>query len=441
MLQIETKQMQGNQATASTNSPSEKTRENERKNQMSPMSQLRQQIAQHDPILNMDERLNTKPTELKTAVGSPPRHSQQEVLEKKVAPLLLQQPSAFKPSTLSPRSNYSIRPDGSHSEPQTPYHSIGLTQMKEPLRSQSHSAPCTPQRHPLARKAALLPQSQGMEHDPGKTSVVNESWLKETRNDHQVVVPHSEIKTHMPTGHGIASHLQNGPPQQESKLTVSSHPPQRRNSFEGRSDRSPRQPDTFRRPLPVGEMKQNLTPQEMNQYRMRQESLMHQQNSAFSGGRASPPVARPMQGIPPRGAFLPPYRPLPMSHQGAMNTGLVSAGIPPPYLARYGMVSPGMASQGPITPPPHTMPMPHPSARYPVGHPTGQSQFLYGPRPSPNYPAISPTAMMVQQAQAQAQQIHSMRMAPQFMQGGRGKSMSLSFVSARNIFKSRWLSV
>ena len=428
MHPMESDPVRDSQSTEVVSGSPDSSRASEPRQQMSPVSQLRQQLARHEPavlddrgqqasVAAPDQRQNSKSSELSAALLSPRQCGQQEAREKKAFSPILQQPSAFRLPGLSPQANSSVRPDGSHSEPQTPYHGIGSSPLKQPPRAQPNSAPCTPQRHPFASRAALLTQDQIMENGTASPSTVKDNWVRELTNDHQPGPLHSETKPQLPVGYPMGPPVQNGPSQQDSKQTVSSPLPPRRNSFEGHFEH-PRQQESFRRPMPMGEMKQNLTPQEMNQYRMRQESLMHQQGFPYAGRRASPPMVHPMQGLPPRSQFMPPYGPMPMNPQGAMHHGLVSPGISPAYLARYGMVSPGMASQGPVTPNQPGMPVPHshPAARYPVVSP-GQAPFLYGPRPSPSYPTINPTAMM-----SQHPQVHTMRMAPQFMAGGRGES-------------------
>ena len=423
VLESETTPKRVSQSAEVVNDP-EKYQENERKSQMSPISQLRQQLARHessgsvDKTIQQDQRLNTKPVELKDGARLSPRQNQQDQTERKLASHVLQQPSAFR-SSLSPRSNVPVRPDGSHSEPQTPYHGISTSSVNEPARVQPHSAPTTPQRYPLAGTSALLNDFVG------RVSLAREAWLKETKNGHRTNVPRPDIKEQVPIAHAVTSHVPNGPSHRESRQTLSSQPSQRRNSIEGCFEHPRQHPDSFRRPpLPVSDMKQNLTPQEMHQYRMRQNSLMHQQSAAFSAGRGSPSMARPpMQGLPPRGAFMPSYGLLPMNSQGTVHPGLVGAGMSPAYLARYGMVSPGVATQGSVTPNQHAMPMSHPSARFPM-LPHGQPPYHYGQRTSPSYHQMNPTTMMFQQAQ----QAQSMRMAPQFMPGGRGKATLFNFV-------------
>ena len=311
---------------------------------------------------------------------------------------VLQKPTAFKPYPASPHLPPGVK-SGSHSEPQSPLYTMAQT--TSPLRHAKpvpHSAPVTPQRHPLAEKAALLPQSSVMPllHAPGQdnASVANApgSSIRASHNEairaaierHSVDLPeyqtrpgHSE--TRVPQSNGVHSvpspervamqnHVEGVQMDQHLRHNIGLP----RNAPPYAMPRGPGEP----RPSPAGFARPRI------------DSFGQRPVPNISSGRMSPmmhalasrfprtPFNSPMSGVPmhPRSAVLPSA----MMHQR----------VHPGYLRG---LSPAVHQAAPgVNPAQHGMSMFPPRGQYPMM--PGHHPSMYGGH-VPVYPPMNPAAM------------------------------------------------
>ena len=364
---------------------------------------------------------------------------------------VLQKPTAFKPLPGSPQLPFaSLKSSGIHSEPASPLHSFNQS-AGSPLRPPKplpQSAPCTPQRHPLVDKAALLsPQqlaSKGlMTRDDGKPplglfgrSTSLESQGKGIRSGITRVVTanegrplthsyeqqphtmpdkasvhedvfHAKRSESLPSNHPAAHH---GPNIAHSMQRMSSNdastpyenlPPNHPQGIHGSGSR----------PTPVQHMPRSF-----------HGSHGPRPGPHVPNGRMSPSGMPAMHGHPGRTPFNSPMPGMAMPPRSAMHPGMIPPHLHPAYLR---MMSSGGTPMGSIPSPGMNpmsmrMPMPHSTGRYPLmpGHnpaaAVAAAAMMYGGRPSPGYPQVNPAAMMAARSphmppQAGLQQVHGRR--------------------------------
>ncbi len=363
---------------------------------------------------------------------------------------VLQKPTAFKPLPGSPQLPFSSLKGGIHSEPASPLHSFNQN-AGSPLRASKplpNSAPCTPQRHHLVDKAALLsPQqlaSKGLMtgDDSNKPplglfghSTSLESQAKAIRNGITRVVAANEGRplTHsyeqqphvtsdkppayedvfhakrsegLSSGHPVSQHHPN-----------SAHGIQRMRSSESHHENLPgNHPHRIQggdtRPTPVHHMPRSF-----------HGSQGPRPGPHVPNGRLSPSGMPAMHGgHPGRTPFNSPMPGMGVPPRSAMHPGMIPPHLHPAYLRMMssagtpmGMPSPGMS---PVS---MRMPMAHSGGRYPMmpgHHPAAAAAaaaaMMYGGRPSPGYPPVNPAAMMAARSphvppQSGLQQLHGRR--------------------------------
>ena len=362
---------------------------------------------------------------------------------------VLQKPTAFKPLPGSPQLPFSTLKGGIHSEPASPLHSFNQS-AGSPLRASKplpNSAPCTPQRHPLVDKAALLsPQqlaSKGLmtRDDSNKPSPLGlfgqstslESQAKGIRNGITRVVAanegrplthsyeqqphvasdktpvyedvfHSKRSESLSSGHPMSPHHPN-----------SAHGVQRMSSSEAHHENLPgnhphRIQASDSRPAPMHHVPRSF-----------HGSHGPRPGPHVPNGRLSPSGMH--GGHPGRTPFNSPMPGMAMPPRSAMHRGMIPQHLHPAYLRMMssagtpmGMPSPGMS------PVPMRMPMPHSAGRYPMmpgHHPAAAAAaaaaaMMYGGRPSPGYPSVNPAALMAARSQhlppqSGLQQVHGRR--------------------------------
>lgn len=364
---------------------------------------------------------------------------------------VLQKPTAFKPLPGSPQIPFSSLRSGVNSDPAFPLHLFNQNagSPARPPKTLPHSAPCTPQRHPLVDKTALLsPQqlvSKGMmTRDDGNKALTGlfgqsgssiESPSKSVRggitklvgiNDGRPLTHSFEQHAHGSTD-SVASfedakrgesllgaHLmsQNGPNNMSVRRMNSdevttrheglplNHPSHRIHGGGTRPTPIHQAPRQFHGPRPSPHLLNGrMSPSGM--------PVMH-------GHPGQTPFNSPMpgMGMPPRSAMLPGMMP-PHIHPAYLRM-MSSAGSPP-----VAVPSPGMS---PLAMRMQQMP-PQSAGRYPMmsGH---HPAMLYGGRPSPGYPAVNPAAAAAAAAMMGARS--SPHIPPQsgLQQGRRGELFS-----------------
>ena len=349
---------------------------------------------------------------------------------------VLQKPTAFKPLPGSPQ--FSSLKSGVHSEPASPLHAFnqGAGSPLRPSKPLPNSAPCTPQRHHLVDKTALLsPQqlaSKGLmaRDEPvygHKASL--ESQAKAVRNGITRVVAANEGR---PLTHSY---------EQQARVTEDTFHVKRGEGLPG-SHSAP-----HHRPNNMGVQRMSSTEMSAQQeglppnhpaHRIHggetRPTHVHHVPRPFHGthgprpgphlpnGRLSPSGMPAMHGHPGRTPFNSPMPGMGMPPRSAMLPGMMPPHVHPAYLRMMssgstpmGMPSPGMS---PVSM--RMQQMPHSPGRFPKmpGH---HPAMMYGGRPSPGYPPVNPAVAAAAIMGARSPHIPSQSALQQGHQGRRGK--------------------
>ena len=333
---------------------------------------------------------------------------------------VLQKPSAFKPLPGSPKCLFSGLRSGAveiHSEPPSPLHSMTKTTGSplRPTKMMTHSAPCTPQRHPLADNATLFSPQQlasrgpilreqtsrslveGMGQNASSFSEVPlESQMRALQNGLTQVVAAREGR---PLSH---SHEQHVPVASKQGISSEAPPHSRRNESSSVLHHSPNNIGFQRMNICDASTRHDNPP-------LKYHSRIHGDNRPipshhiprqFLGspgprpgfhipsGRMSPSSMAAMHGHPGRTPFNSPMPGIGLPSRAAVLPGMMQHHFHPAYLRMLSSSGPPMG----IPPPQMRMPGPHSPGRYPAM--PGKPPLIYGGRPPAGYPAMSPAAMM-----------------------------------------------
>lgn len=364
---------------------------------------------------------------------------------------VLQKPTAFKPLPGSPQFPFSSLKGGIHSEPASPLHSFNQKE-GSPLRPPKplpHSAPCTPLRHPLVDKAALLsPQqltSKGfMARDDsnkpplglfGNSSNSLESQAKGIRNGITRVVAANEGR---PLSHSYeqqphvtsdkSSVYEDAYLTKRSENLSGGHPVSHHNPNNVHGVQRMSSSEAHRENLPLNH------PHRMHGGDTRSTPVHHvprsfhgshgpRPGSHATNGRLSPSGMPAMHGgHPGRTPFNSPMPGMAVPPRSAIHPGMIPPHLHPAYLrmmssaagTTMGMPSPAMSPMSMRMPP-------HSPGRYPMipgHHPAAAAAaaaaMMYGGRPSSGYPPVNPSAMMAARSphmphQSGLQQVHGRR--------------------------------
>lgn len=366
---------------------------------------------------------------------------------------ILQKPTAFKPLPGSPQLPFSSLKSGIHSEPASPLHSFNQN-AGSPLRSlKPHSAPCTPQRHPLIDKAALLsPQqlaSKGLmtRDDNSKPplglfghSTSLEGHAKGIRNGITRVVSANEGR---PLTHSYEQQPHVAPDKAAASIYEDVfHAAKRSESLSGGHPVSHHHNPNNVHGIQRMNSSEALTPHENlpphHPHRMHggggdtRPTPAHHVQRSFHGshgprpgplvpnGRMSPSGMPAMHGHPGRTPFNSPMPGMAMPPRSAMHPGMIPPHLHPAYMRMMssGGTPMGMPPSPGMNPASMRMPMSHSAGRYPMmpGHHPAAAAMMYGGRPSPGYPPVNPTAAMMAAGrsphmppQSGLQQVHGRR--------------------------------
>lgn len=334
---------------------------------------------------------------------------------------VLQKPTAFKPLPGSPQLPFSSLKSGFHSEPSSPLHTFNQSAGSplKPSTALPNSAPCTPQRHPLVDKTALLsPQqlaSKGLmaRDDRNKSSVglfghsvSLESQLKGVRNGITKVVATNEGR---PLTHSYEQQAHVAPDKSPAyEDTLLARRDERLSGSHPVSHHGPNNMNVQRMDSSEVTARQEGLPPNHPAHRIHggetRPTPLHHIPRAFHGahgprpsphlpnGRLSPASMPAMHGHPGRTPFNSPMPGMGMPPRSGLLPGMMPPHVHPAYLRMMssagtpmGMPSPGMS---PVS---MRMQMPHSPGRYPVipGH---HPAMMYGGRASPGYPPVNPAA-------------------------------------------------
>lgn len=334
---------------------------------------------------------------------------------------VLQKPTAFKPLPGSPQLPFSSLNSGVHSEPTTPLHSFNQS-AGSPLKPVlPNSAPCTPQRHPLVDKAALLSPHQlvstglmarGDAHKPSvglfAHNISLESQAKGARSGITKVVAANEGR---PLTHSYEQHAHVSPDKVSAVYDDPFHA-KRSETLSGIHPISQHNPNTMgiQRMLSSDMAASSQEGLSVNHPTHRihggeaRPTPVHHVPRPFHGthgprprphlpnGRLSPSGMPSMHRNPGCTPFNSPMPGMVMQPRSAMLPGMMAPNVHPAYLrmmssagSPVGMPSPGM---NPVS---MRMQMPHSPGRYPVmpGH---HPAMMFAGRPSPGYPPVNPAA-------------------------------------------------
>lgn len=326
----------------------------------------------------------------------------------------LQKPTAFKPLPGSPQVPFSSLNIGIHSEPASPMRAF----TQRASSTLPNSAPCTPQRHPLVDKAALLsPHQLFARKDCNKPSVglfgpsiSLESHVKNVRGGITKVVAANEGR---PLTHSYEQQAQVPPdkmpsyedafPGKRSEILLGNH-----SVFKGGSTTTGEQKKAGSNEVTA--QHEGLAP---NHPRKRilgdarptpvhhVPRPSHGPHGMWSGSHLpngqlfSPSIISTMQGHPGRTPFNSPMQNMGMSPRPGLHPGMMPPRVHPGYLRMMSSASTPMGIPSPgMAPASSRMQMLHSTGRIPAvpGH---YPAMMFSGRPIPGYPPGNPAAAVV----------------------------------------------
>ena len=334
---------------------------------------------------------------------------------------VLQKPTAFKPLPGSPQLPFSSLNSGIHSEPTTPLHSFnqGAGSPLKPVLP--NSAPCTPQRHPLVDKAALLSphhlvstgrMARGDSNKPTVglfgQNISLESQAKGARSGITKVVAANEGR---PLTHSYEQHAHVSPEKVSAMYDDTFHA-KRSESLSGIHPISQHNPNTMGVQRMVSSdmtvsqegLSANHPTHRIHGGETRPTPVHHtprpyhgshgpRPRPHLPNGRLSPSGMPAMHRNPGRTPFNSPMAGMAMPPRSAILPGMMAPNVHPAYLrmmssagSPIGMPSPGMS---PVS---MRMQMPRSSGRYPVMPGHHHPPMMFAGRPSPSYPPVNPAA-------------------------------------------------